>query len=196
MNLFFSELVTPPTHLPVAATDDALARAVTEEVERLILQRAIVHQTRKITIDGRISTLIELEPTTAITSLTRWTPTDPAEVVDEDTYDVVSRDPAGTIIAPSSGSAWPEPERDIGSFELTFECGFEVTDAVNSVPASILLMLNRAIAFRAGSGLGDIQIGSLDLSVADSYKTDRLPAAIAGIGAAFAYRPGIFVGRP
>ena len=167
-----------------------------EECERTILWRAIVHQTRKITIDGRISTRIELEPTTAITSLTRWTPTDPAEVVSEDTYDVVSRDPAGTIIAPSSGSAWPEPERDIGSFELTFECGFEVTDAVNSVPASILLMLNRAIAFRSGAGLADIQIGPLDFSVADSYKTDRLPAAIASVGQAWAFRPGLFIGRP
>ena len=197
MNMMTSfELVTPPTHLPVTVADAEIVAAVVEECERTILWRAIVHQTRKITIDGRISTRIELEPSTAITSLTRWTPTDPAEVVAEDTYDVVSRDPAGTIIAPSSGSAWPEPERDIGSFELTFECGFEVTDAVNSVPASILLMLNRAIAFRSGAGLGDIQIGPLDFSVADSYKTDRLPAAIANIGRAFAYRPGLFIGRP
>ena len=33
---------------------------------------------------------------------------------------------------------------------------------MNEVPASILLMLTRAVEFRAGSGLGDLKIGSLD----------------------------------
>ena len=66
---------------------------------------------------------IELEPSTAIVSLTRWTPArfpqrkargrsgdgaeDTAEVIPADTYSVVSRDPAGTIIAPAPGFAWP-----------------------------------------------------------------------------------------
>ena len=203
MNSF--ELVTPPSHLPITVADDALARAVVEEVERLILQRAIVHQTRKITIDGRISTRIELEPSTAITSLTRWTPTDPAEVVAEDTYDVVSRDPRGTVIAPSPGSAWPAPARDIGSFTLSYECGWTVApesaagagDAVNEVPASVQLMIERAIEYRAGgAGQGDIRIGSLEMDKADSYQTDKLPRELTDIARAFFYRPGLFIGRP
>ena len=55
MNLFMTEVVTPPTALPVtvAAADEALAAAVTEEIERVHLWRAIVGpQTRRILIDG------------------------------------------------------------------------------------------------------------------------------------------------
>ena len=93
-----------------------LALAVTEECERLTLQRAIVSQERRIVIDGELPSRIEIEPTTAITSLTRWTPSDDAAVVDADTYNSVSRDPAGTLIEPAPGHDWPAPERAIGSF--------------------------------------------------------------------------------
>ena len=196
MNLFVSEIVTPPTHLPITVADAEIARAVVEECELLILQRAIVHQTRKIVIDGSLSHLIELEPTTAITSLTRWTSADPAEVVAEDTYDVVSRDPRGTVIAPSPGSAWPAPARDIGSFTLTYMAGWEVTDTTNSVPASVKLMVERAIEFRAGGALAGFTIGSLEMDTADSYQTDQLPRALTDIARAFFYRPGLFIGRP
>ena len=205
MNLF-GEVVTPPTHLPITVSDeqDALARAVVDECERAILWRAIVDQTRRIIVDGHLPSRIEIEPTTVITSLTRWTPGDDAVLVDAASYDVVSRDPFGTILSPVPGSAWPAPARDIGSFTLTYECGWTVTpesapgagDAVNSVPASILLMLTRAVEFRAGSGLGDLTIGSLQMDVSDSYKTDALPREIASIGRAYAYRAGIFAGRP
>ena len=43
MNYFFSEIVTAPARLPitVAAADEALALAVTEELERGVLWRAI-----------------------------------------------------------------------------------------------------------------------------------------------------------
>ena len=196
MTLFFSEVVTAPDRLPITATDDALARAVVDEIERTILWRAVVSQTRRIVIDGALPTRIEIEPTTAITSLTRWTSADPAEVLAADTYDVVTRDPAGTIIAPSSGYAWPEPERDIGSFEITFESGWAVTDSSNMVPASIQHMLTRAVEHRAGAGLGDVTIGSLQMDVAPSYATDQLPREITNIARAFFYRPGIFAGRP
>ena len=37
MNLTFSEIVSPPAHLPVSATDEALAAAVTEEIERVVI---------------------------------------------------------------------------------------------------------------------------------------------------------------
>ena len=195
MNSF--ELVTPPSHLPITVADAEIARAVVEECELLILQRAIVHQTRKVTIDGPLDFIIELEPTTAITSLTRWTSADPAEVVADDTYDVVSRDPRGTVIAPVPGAAWPEPERDIGSFVLTYEAGWEVSDTMNLVPASILLMLNRAVEFRAGgAGLGDIRISTLEMDKSDSYQTDQLPRELTDIARAFFYRPGLFIGRP
>ena len=98
----------------------------------------------------------------------------------------------------------PAPERSVGSFALTYSCGWEVTpestpgagDAVNNVPASIQLLVSRAVRFRAGSGLGDITIGSLKISVAKSYRTDRIPPEILSLGRAFEYRPGIFAARP
>ena len=88
MSLFLTEVVTPPEHLPVevAAADQALAAAVTEEIERGVLCRAIVAQTRRITLDGPLPQLLELEPVSSIVSLTRWTPTDDAEVIDAATY--------------------------------------------------------------------------------------------------------------
>ena len=203
MSFFPSEVVTAPAHLPVAASDAALAAAVTEEIERTILWRGIVRQERKITIDGALPSRLELEPIVSITSLTRWTPTDAAAVIDATGYDFVSRDPLGATIFAAPGKAWPAAARDIGSFEIVYQCGWTVepesspgaNDAVNEVPASVKLMIERAIAFRAGSGVGDIAIGSLKLSVADSYETDRIPPAIADIGRAYQFRPGLFAGR-
>ena len=201
-----SEIITPPAHLPVtvAAADMGLAEAVVEEIEKVHLWRAVVAQARRITLDGTLPARIEIEPIASLTGLviTMWTPTDPAAVIDAASYSYVTRDPAGTIIVPNS--SWPAPERSIGSFSINYECGFTVTpesaplagDAVNEVPASIQLMVNRAIAFRAGSGLGDLTIGSLTLSVAPTYKTDRIPPEIASIGRAWAYRPGLFAARP
>ena len=204
MSLFVSQIVTPAAHLPITATDEALASAVVEEIERGILWRAIVRQERRILIDGALSPLLELEPIVSITSLTRWTPTDDAAVIDAASYNSVTRDPAGTVIAPAPGSSWPAPLRPFGSFALTYMAGWTVTpesaldagDAVNEVPASVRLMISRAISFRAGSGVGDLSIGSLKIGLADSYKTDRIPAEIAAIGRGYFYRPGLFVGRP
>ena len=198
MNLFFSELVSAPTHLPVTvdSAQAALAAAVTEEIERAVLWRAIVRQERRIVIDGALPALLEFEPATAITSLTRWTPTDSAEVIDPSIYSPVSRDPKGANVFTAPGKSWPEPEREIGSFALTYLAGWEVTDTANSVPASVQHMISKAIAFRAGSGMGDIAIGSLTMSVADSYSTDALPSAITNIGRSWAYRPGIISARP
>ena len=204
MNLF-GEVVTPPTHLPITVSDEqaALARAVVDECERAILWRAIVNQGRRIIVDGPLPSRLEIEPVTAVTSLTRWTPNDAVEVVDADSYYSVTRD-GGTLIEPAPGYDWPAPERAIGSFTLTYECGWTVTpesapgagDAANEVPASILLMLNRAIAFRSGAGLGDLRIGSLQMDVAASYSTDALPPEIASIGRAWAFRPGVFAAYP
>ena len=204
MALFMDQVVTPPMALPVIATDAALVAAVVDEIELSVLWRAIVHQTRRIRIDGALPSRIMIEPVTAITSLTRWTPDNDAAVIDPADYMVVTRDPSGTIIAPHDRNGWPAAERSIGSFVLTYEAGFRVTpetalnagDAVNDVPAAILFMLDRAIKFRAGSGVGDIAIGSLKLSVADSYSTDALPRAITDIARAYQYRPGIFAARP
>ena len=194
MNPFSFEVVTPPTHLPITVADEALVRAVTEEIERLVLWRAIVSQERRITVDGPLPPRIEIEPVSSVVGLTRWTPDDDAVVIDAASYYSVSRDPSGTIIEPVHD--WPEPERSIGSFALSYVAGWAVSDTSNSVPASVQLLVEKAVAFRAGARLGDIKIGSLDVALDDAYKTDRLPAAIASIGAAFAYRPGIFAGRP
>ena len=78
MNLFVNEIVTPPAHLPVTvdSAQDALARAVVEEIERTILVAGDcqAQQTRRIVIDGPLPPKLELEPTTSIVSLTLWTP--------------------------------------------------------------------------------------------------------------------------
>ena len=204
MALFMDQIVTPPAELPVIATDAALVAAVVNEIELTVLWRAIVHQTRRILIDGDLPARIEIEPVTAITSLTKYTPDNDAAVIDPADYMVVTRS-SGTIIAPHDRNGWPAAERSIGSFALTYECGWTVTaetspganDAVNEVPAAILFMIDRATKFRAGSsGVGDIEIGSLKLSVADSYSTDALPREITNIARAWAYRPGIIAARP
>ena len=148
--------------------------------------------------------LLELEPVTGVVSLTMWSPTDDAAVIGAANYSVSTRDPGGTVIAPAPGASWPAPERQVGSFALTYTAGWVVTpesapgagDGVNRVPFSVRLMISRAVAFRAGSGLGDIAIGSLKLSVLDSYASDQLPKEISSIGRAYAYRPGIFAARP
>ena len=155
-------------------------------------------------IDGPLPPRIELEPVTAIVSLTMWTPTDDAAVIGAANYHYVTRDPGGSILEPLPWYSWPSPERSIGSFTLNYSCGWEVTpesspgagDAVNDVPPSVRLMIERAIAFRAGSGLAGITIGSLTIGLAPSYRTDRIPAEIASIGRAYAYRPGIISSRP
>ena len=85
MNLFVSEIVTPPAHLPVtvAAADTALASAVVEEIERCVLWRAMrAARERRIVIRWRICpNASKLEPVAAIVSLTRWTPGDAAKVI-------------------------------------------------------------------------------------------------------------------
>ena len=203
MNLF-GEVVTPPAHLPVTVADAQLAAAVVEEIERGVLWRAVVRQERRIVLDGSLPPRIEIEPVQSIESLTVWTPTDPAAVIDANSYSVVTRDPAGTIITPAPGANWPAPGREVGSFALTYLAGWTVTpesapgagDAVNDVPASVQHMIERTIKFRAGSGVGDLTIGSLTIGLADSYKTDRIPPEIAAIGRGYAYRPGLFSARP
>ena len=203
MSFYAYEIVTPPAHLPVtvAAADMALAAAVVEEIERGVLWRGIVRQERRILIDGPLPQILELEPLTGIVSLTRWTPTNDAAVIPEASYYSVTRDPHGTIVAPNG--SWPAPERPIGSFALNYECGFQVTpessqgagDAVNNVPAAVRFMIERAVKFRAVSGgVGDISIGSLKISVDDSYRTDALPREITNIGRSWMWRPGIFTG--
>ena len=206
MNLFVGEIITPPAHLPISVSDEqkALARAVVEEVERTVLWRGIVEQRRRIVIDGLLPSRIEIEPVSGDVSLTRYTQADAAEVIPADSYTVVSRDPLGTVIVPAPGYDWPAPERSIGSFQINYACGWDVApestpgagDAINNVPASVQLMVERAISFRAGAGLGNIEIGSLKLDVEPSYSTDQLPREVASIGRAWAYRPGIFSARP
>ena len=199
MNLFVSSVVTPPAHLPIEVDveQERLALAVVDEVERSVLWRAIVEQTRRIVVDGPLRPLLQLEPVMAITSITRWTETDDAEVIPAATYQVVTRDPRGTILTPAPGSAWPAPERPIGSFELLYQCGWSVTATENKVPASVQLMIERAIEFRTGPrGVSAIRASGVDIPIAAAYETDALPRGIASIGRTWAYRPGLFSARP
>ena len=114
MNLF-GEVVTPSAHLPVtvAAADMALAAAVVQEIERAVLWRAVVLQTRKIVIDGTLP-ILELEPVSSIVSITRWTPTDPAEVIDPASYYLVSRDRPVRSLRPRPGTTGPRQNGQSG----------------------------------------------------------------------------------
>ena len=120
-----SEIITPPAHLPVtvSAADMALAAAVVEEIERGVLWRAIVRQERRILIDGPLPPRIEIEPVASVVGLTMHTPTDDASVIDAARYSVVTRDPAGTIIAPATGYDWPAPERKNRKFRADLHGG-------------------------------------------------------------------------
>ena len=157
--------------MEVAAADQALAAAVVEEVERVHLWRAIVGpQTRRILIDGPLPPRIELEPVTAIVSLTMWTPTDDAAVIGAASYHVISRDPQGTVIEPLPWYSWPSPERSIGSFSLTYTAGWVVTP--ESSPGAGDAAINMSPPQRSphdreghqrfvpGAGLGDISVSA------------------------------------
>ena len=137
MNLFVTEIVTPPALLPitVAAADQALAAAVVEEIERGVLWRALVLQQRRILIDGPLPPRINLEPAT-IVSLTRWTPGDAAKVIPAANYNFVSRDPFGATIAPARDKNWPDPKRAIGSFALTYMAGWTVKPESTPAPGT------------------------------------------------------------
>ena len=80
-------------------------------------------------------------------------------------------------------------------FDLRMRVGGRAIQT-NYVPASVRLMIERAVEFRAGSGLADIAIGSLKIDVPDSYQTDAIPREITNIARAFFYRPGLIYARP
>ena len=112
MNLFMDQIITPPASLPITVSDAQtdLAAAVVEEIERVHLWRGIVHQRRRIVVDGPLPSRIEIEPVSGIlVSITRYTQADAAEVIPASTYNFVTRDPAGAIIIPAEGMNWPDP---------------------------------------------------------------------------------------
>ena len=210
MTYFPSEIVTPPEHLPVAATaaQTTLVRAVVDECERAVLWRAVVSQTRRIVIDGPLP-ILELEPVNSVVSITMWTETNPAEVIDPASYDLVSRDPDGALISPAPGYDWPAPERSIGSVSrdvskadgtVTPESAPGAGDAVLTRSRHrFILMLTRAVAFRAGGGgVGDISRSDRWISpCADSYATDSSPPRLPASAKSWNfYRPGIFASKP
>ena len=129
MTLFVSEIVTPPEHLPVTVTaaQTNLARAVVDECERAILWRAIVRQERRIVIDGFLGPRLELEPVLSVVSLTRWTPTDDAAVVDAASYDYVTRESGRDHHRARARVRLARALAPYGSFALTYTAGFVVT---------------------------------------------------------------------
>ena len=195
---FASEIVTPPTALPVtvaeaqeyarADSDDTiferLIAAVTLETERSVLWRAIVAQQRRSVFDAPLAPRITLEPTNAIVSLTRWTDADAAEVVPADVYHFSSADPGGAVVSLRRGQVWPSAERKTDGFALTYDCGW----AVNDVPAAIQHMILTAVAAQyqnidpfAAAGVRDLKVGSVSLKAA-------IPPDVAALGSAYAYR--------
>ena len=87
---------------PITASDTDLAAAVVDEIERTVLWRSVVFQTRKIVLDGSLPPLLELEPVTGVVSLTMWSPTDDAAVIGAANYNVSTRDPGGGRHCPGS----------------------------------------------------------------------------------------------
>ena len=62
----------------------------------------------RILIDGALPSRLEIEPVVSIVSITRWTPTDPAEVIDAASYTlVVPRSIWCAIIAQRQGRTGP-----------------------------------------------------------------------------------------
>ena len=198
---FASEIVTPPAALPVtvaeaqayarADSDDTifarLIAAVTLETERSVLWRGIVAQRRRLVVDAPLARRIELEPTTDIVSLARWTDADAAAVVPADTYHVETSDPAGTVVSLRRGARWPDAERRTAAYALTYDCGWPV----DSVPEAIQHMILTAVAAQyqnidpfAASGVRDLKVGSVSLKAA-------IPPAVADLGRAYAYRATI-----
>ena len=68
--------------------------------------------------------------------------------------------------------------------------------SVNEVPASVQLMVERAVEFRqGGGGLAQLTTGAIKMDIADSYQTDQLASSCDQPALAvpvWAYRPGIF----
>ena len=82
----------------------------------------------RILIDGSLPARIELEPVTAIVSLTKaGHPGNAASVIDAASYSVVTRDPAGTVIAPAPGCHGPRPCVSSGASRLPTMAGWTVT---------------------------------------------------------------------
>ena len=198
---FVSEIVNPPAALPVtvaeaqeyarADSDDTifsrLIAAVTLETERSILWRAIVTQRRRLVVDSPLAPKLELEPSTSIVSLTRWTDSDAAEVVPAEVYHVESSDPAGTVVSLRRGSRWPGAQRENAAYALTYDCGWPVND----VPEAIQHMILTAVAAQyqnidpfAAAGVRDLKVGSVALKAA-------IPPAVAALGRAYSYRATI-----
>ena len=198
---FSSEIVTPPAAQPVtvaeaqayarADSDDAiferLIAAVTLETERSVLWRAIVAQRRRLVVDAPLARRLDLEPTTDIVSLTRWTDADATEVVPATVYHVESSDPGGTVVSLRRGQVWPAAERESAAYALTYDCGW----AVDAVPAAIQHMILIAVAAQyqnidpfAAAGVRDLKVGSVELKAA-------MPPAVAALGQAYAYRATI-----
>ena len=198
---FVSEIINPPSALPVtvaeaqeyarADSDDTifsrLIAAVTLETERSILWRGIVTQRRRLVVDSPLAPKLELEPSTSIVSLTRWTDSDAAEVVPSEVYHVASSDPAGTVVSLRRGSRWPGAQRENAAYALTYDCGWPVND----VPEAIQHMILTAVAAQyqnidpfAAAGVRDLKVGSVALKAA-------IPPAVAALGRAYAYRATI-----
>ena len=187
--VFVSEIVTPPAHLPVtvAAADQALAAAVVEEIERVHLWRAIVAQTRRILIDGPLPARIELEPTTAIVSLTRWTPRRRRQRDRRGQLQsyVTSRETGRDHHCSRSG-VMARARTSVRELRAYLHGGLGrsrlkprsmlVTRLTKSPPAIQLMIEARNQRLGPEVDWATLTIGSLTIGLADSYKTDRTPA--------------------
>ena len=206
---FVSEVVTPPSDLPVTVTEaqeyartesdsaifTRLIPAVTLETERSVLWRAIVSQRRRILLPAPLAPQINLEPISSLVSLTRWTDSDPVAVVSEDVYHVATSDPGGTVVSLRRGGFWPDAERQEAAYALTYDCGWsverEVDPVENEVPDAIQHMILMAVAAQyqnidpfAAAGVRDLKVGSVELKAA-------IPPKVAALGRAYAYRQTI-----
>ena len=153
------EVITAPTELPVSAArvkaftptkvaDSALEpliRAVTDEVERNVLWRAVVAQRRRVFLrcPGRE---IEIEPFRNTTAAGSSSPPtvqlydefNMATAVDASLYYQV---PAEGIIALRRGKMWPKAERNVAPFSVSYWAGWDVAD----IPSAITQMIIRAV---------------------------------------------------
>ena len=130
-------IVTPPTDLAVTVAEakafapialgltdtliETLIGGATADIENRLWDRAILTQRIAVSVDGAPGRVIDLEPNiTNLVSITRWTRSDAAEVVDATTYTVGLED--GFVETLEAG--WPSPARTRAAFTITYEAGW------------------------------------------------------------------------
>lgn len=145
-----SKLITPPTNTAVSlAAARAAARVDGDAMDGEILQavqgytddaefetqRALVAQTRRVTLD-RFERAIRLErpPLLSVVHVKFFDQAGQLQILDPQDYQVDAESEPGYIV-PAPGKAWPATADRINAVQVEYTCGYGPDDA--AVPAGI-----------------------------------------------------------